>query len=615
MKKNVLTSWIGLLLLLAVLGLAVAIAKGIGLRLDLTQQRLYSLSDGSKELLKKLPQDADIALKFYYSRSSDKMPAQMKTYADQVDYLLKSYAARSGGRVKVERFDPQPDSEAEEWAQRYGIEGQTVNPFAPPVYFGLAVVRGDREEVIPVLTPRTEQTLEYDISRAVARVAWPQQPVVGVMDGGLGALGDEPNPMMMMQRRQPQNPGWIAFQQLRKDNTVRSVAPDVETIPPDITLLIVAHPKGLSENTLYALDQFVLRGGRMMVCVDPFSVAEAMAAQGQMAAPPTSELTRLLDAWGVGFNPSQIVADLSASTRVGTRNGGAEDSPLFLSLKKENFNAGVSLASQLSTLLMPFAGALEKRAVEGLVFTPLVESSPDNSLLVDAMAVQYGMPKMDPTGRSYVLAARVNGTFKTAFPGGKPASENPENPEDGVTPHLTSGESAVVIFADSDFLFDQFCAQTLFFGIVQPMNDNIALFLNAAEQLTGRNELIAIRTRANSLRPFKVVDELEREAIRQQQEKMDAFQEKLAETNRKLQELQAGRTDGNRIIYSKEQQEQIQKFRKEQSDTTRQLKNVRLDLRQGIERLGVRVKAANILLVPVLVVLAGLFRITLRKRR
>ena len=614
MKKNVLTSWVGLALLLVVLGLAVALAKSFGLRADLTQQKLYSLSQGSRELLEKLPQDADIALKFYYSRSSDKMPAFMKTYADQVDYLLKSYASRSNGRVRVERFDPQPDSEAEEWAQRYGIEGQSVDPFAPPVYFGLAVVGGGREEVVPVLSPRTEQTLEYDISRAISRVAWPRQPVVGVMSGSLGALGDEPNPMMMMQRRPPQNPGWISFQQLRRDNEVRRVAEDAESIPNDVTLLVVAHPKNLGDATLYAIDQFLLRGGKLMVCVDPFSVTEAMQSQNLMA-PPSSSLQRLFDAWGVGFDPSKIVADMRAVTRVGTGNGGAEDSPLFLTLRKENFNAKISLVSQLSSLMMPFAGSLENRGAEGVVFTPLVESSATDSSLVDAMAMQYGMPALNPSGRGYTLAARLNGNFKTAFPEGRPAPENAEAAPENISPHLSSGKDGmVVIFADTDFLFNQFCVQQTFFGM-QPMNDNIALFLNAAEQLTGRNELIAIRTRANSLRPFAVVDELENEARRQFQKKEEELQQKLGDANRKINELQAARTDDNRIMLSKEQQEQIQKFREEQRETNRQLKNVRRDLRQDIERLGVRLKAANILLIPALVILAGLIRTTLRKRR
>ncbi|MCL1888508.1 MAG: Gldg family protein [Kiritimatiellaeota bacterium] len=619
MKKNVLTNWAGLLLLLAVLGLAVALVKGFGLRADLTQQKLYSLSKGSKDLLANLPQDADIALKFYFSRSSEKMPEFYKNYADQVDYLLRSYA-RLAKRVKVERFDPQPDSEAEEWAQRYGIEGQTVDPYSPPIYFGLAVVCGTREEVIPVLTPRTEQTLEYDISRAISRVAWPRQPVVGVMDCGLGVLGEEPNPMMMMQRRQPQNPGWIAFQQLRKDNTVRRVEPDEETIPPDLSLLIVVHPKNLSEATLYALDQFVLRGGRLMVCVDPFSVTEAMEAQARgipLQAAPSSHLGHLLDAWGVGFDPSRVVADMAAITRVGNNSGGSEDSPLFLSLKKDNINAKSPLTSQLSTLLMPYSGALENRKAEGLLFTPLVESSADQSCLVDLMAVQYGLPKIEPTGRSYVLAARVSGSFKTAFPGGKPASEIPADAENAITPHLASGnDGMVVIFADCDFLYNQFSVQQLqFFNLIQPFNDNIALFLNAAEQLTGRNELVAIRTRANSQRPFTVVDGLENEARRKFQQKEEELQQKLGEANRKIQELQAARTDSHSIMLSKEQQEQIMKFREEQRDTNRQLKNVRRDLRQDIERLGVRLKAANILLIPALVILAGIVRTTLRKRK
>ncbi len=624
-KKSVLTSLAGLLLLLVILGLAVALMKGFGLRADLTEQRLYSLSQGSVELLQKLPREAEVTLKFYFSRSSEKVPMFLKSYADQVDYLLRSYAARSGGKVKVERFDPQPDSDAEEWAQRYGIEGQTVDPFAPPIYFGLAVVSGDKEEVIPVFSPRTEQTLEYDISRAIARVTWPQQPVIGVMSGALNVLGDEVNPMMM-QRRPPQNPGWYAFAQLKRDNVVKKVAADVDAIPPDVTLLVVVHPKDLAEKTLYAIDQFVLRGGKLLVCVDPLSWSEAMQSQGQMMAPPSSSLTKLFDAWGIGFDPTKVVADMRAVTRINAGNGGVEESPVFLSLNKDNMNTSISLTAQLANVLMAYAGAIENRGKEGLFFRPMIETSASSSSLVDTMAAQYGVQayraQLEPSEQRYTVAARVNGKFETAFPDGKPKSGTEEKTDtETVVPHLATGESAVIIFGDSDFLFDPLCVQNvpiLFGGMgnaKQPFNDNLALLFNSAEQLTGRNELIAIRTRANSMRPFKVVDELELQAVKQYQQKEENLQKELNETAAEIQKLQNARTDSQSLMLSKEQQEKINAFRDKQQEVSRQLKNVRRDLRQDIERLGVRMKVINILLLPLCVIVVGVVRVSLRRHR
>ena len=250
--------------------------SNLPLRIDMTAEKLYTLSDGSRAVLGKL--DNDVSLKFYFSSSSAEMPMALKTYATQVLNLLKEYELAGGGRLTLESFDPKPDSDAEEWAQRYGVEPQNVNPFGQSVYFGLVAVCGDREETLARLSPRTEATLEYDITRLVTRVAWPERPVVGLMTSLSGVLGGQMNQMMMMQGQRPE-PGWAAFTELQKDYELREIAPTAEKIDDDVKALVVLHAKDLSEKTLFAIDQFVIKGGRLIACVDPLSVMDMISSR------------------------------------------------------------------------------------------------------------------------------------------------------------------------------------------------------------------------------------------------------------------------------------------------------------------------------------------------
>ncbi|NLC82184.1 MAG: GldG family protein, partial [Lentisphaerae bacterium] len=430
-KSNLLsrfgTGLAGLLVLLVIIGAANLIIANLRLRVDLTAERLYTLSTGSKQVLGKL--ENDVTLKFYFSASSAEMPMGLKTYANQVQDLLKEYELAGKGRVALEAYDPKPDSDSEEWAQRYGIEPQQTNPFGQPVYFGLVAVCGETEAVIPGFNPRTEATLEYDITRLITRVAWPEKPVIGVLSS-LSVLGAPQNPMMMM-RRQQQDQGWTAFRELRKDYTVREIQADAEAIDADVKALIVVHPKNLEDKALFAIDQFVLRGGRLIVCVDPFNIADFEANQqqqnpmmmqmgGGQAGPST--LGKLFDAWGVTFDTAKIVADLSAATKLNSGNGRVEDNPAFLSLGTANMAKDDLLTAQLSQVMLPFAGALSANTPKEITFTPLITTSKDNACLVDQMNAQFGMSAMraqlKPDGAPRILAARLQGTFNTAFPNG-----------------------------------------------------------------------------------------------------------------------------------------------------------------------------------------------------
>ena len=601
------------LVLVAVIAVAadVVLAK-LPLRADLTAERLYTLSEGSRAVLGQL--DKDVTLKYFVSSSAAEMPMALKTYATQVENLLEEYDRAAGGALAIEKFDPKPDSDAEEWAQRYGVEPQSVNPFGSPIYFGLVAVCGDKEETLGTLPPRTEATLEYDITRLVTRVAWPERPVVGVMTSVEGVLA-KADPRRMQMRRPPQ--GWAAFGELAKDYDVREVPPTVEEIDPAVKTLVVLHAKNLTDKTLYAIDQFVCRGGKLIACVDPMSLKTLLSQpQNQMmmgGGNEPSTLGKLFEAWGVTFDPKQITCDLAAATKLNNGQGMVNDEPAFLTLGADNMEKSDLLVSRLTQVMFPFAGAFAFDGKDSdLVFTPVITTSSEHSAETDAMGMMMGggSRSAKPDGKARVVAARLSGTFKTAFPKGPDGTNDVSNA-------VASGKSAVMLFADSDFLADAFCVRlprTPVGNMAQPMNDNLALFSNVIEQFAGRAELIGVRTRGASNRPFTVVDRLEAEAMAKWQKKEAELQSRLAEAQRRISELQSQKSGSERMLLSREQQQEIVKFRKAQAETRRELKGVRKELTADIDSLGARLKGINIALMPALVVLFGLFRGFLRKR-
>lgn len=612
---------IALALMLVVIGAVNLILSNLPLRLDLTAEKLYTLSDGSKAVLGKL--EDDVTLKFYFSQSSEEMPMAIKTYAQQVKNLLKEYELAGKGRLVLEAYDPKPDSDAEEWAQRYGVEPQNVNPFGQSVYFGLVAVCGDREETLGAISPNAEATLEYDVTRLITRVAWPERPVIGLMTSIPGVLGEPMNQMMMMQGQRP-NPGWAAIAEMKKDYEVRQIAPDATEIDSDVKALIVLHARNLSEKTLFAIDQFVIRGGRLIACVDPLSIMEFISArqqqQNQMMPPGgPSTLGKLFDAWGIGFDMNNLACDMAAATKLNAGNGRGEDNPAFLSLTRDNVDNNDIVVSRLTQVMLPFAGALEWKGVDGLKFDPLLFTSADHSCLIPSQSAQYGMAAMKDSlvadGKRRTLAARIAGEFKTAFPKGPDWTEGSTN---AIAEVVKSGKGAVVVFADSDFLADQFCVrvQNTFLGqIVQPINDNLVLFANVIEQYAGREELIGVRSRGASNRPFVKVDALEAKAMAKWQQKQVELEGALRETQQRLAALQKEKSGNERMILSQEQQDEIVKFRKMQADTRRQLKNVRKELTADIDTLGTFLKTLNIVLVPLLIVGFGVFHGIRRRKR
>jgi len=610
---------VGLLLLVVIIVAVNVMLSNISARLDLTGEKLYTLSDGTRSVLSKL--EAPVTLKFFFNSSAPEIPVHLKNYARRVEDLLHEYRVAADGQILVEKYDPEPDSDAEEWAQRYGVSGQQIRMFGPALHLGLVAVSGDNEDVIPVLDPGAQELLEYHITRLIHNVVHPEKPVLGVMSS-LPVLGFQPQQFAMPGQAQPRPiPAWIAFQELQQDYQLRYIDTTAENIGDDVQALIIVHPKDLPDNTLYAIDQFLLRGGRLLVFLDPFSVADTEASAEPFARPDNkSGLGVLLSAWGIGYDPGKILADLKAVTRIRASASRIEESPVWLTIRSNQMNRDDILTSQLDMLMLPFAGVLRDNTPERLTFTPLIHSS-DAAGLVGAMAAQFGgqaIRREFSTEPSPVNAAvRVTGTFTTAFPDGKPDRPGAEG-EESVAEGLKTGDSAVIVVADVDMISDRFCVQEInFFGFTahQPVNDNIGFLGNAVEQVAGSSDLIGIRSRGRFSRPFDRVLDLEQAARREWQAREDGLMQKLSETQQQLRDLQSRKDESQRYILSSEQKQAVERFRQEEIKIKRELKDVRKSLRKDIERLGMKVKVANIALMPLLVTLAGMAYGIYRKRK
>ena len=605
-----------MLALLAILIAANVIVGHLRLRKDLTEDRIYTLSDGSRDIVKKL--EHPVTLKLFFSSSSSEVPDFLKTYA------MPGGGSFEGVRTGRQRPDRCGKVRPQTGLGRRGTGGPLRHRRperehdGSPIYFGLAAVCGDAEASIPSLNPQTDRLLEYNLTRMIYRVANPKKPVLGVLSA-LPVLGSRPMPFMMPGQTPPQQPPWVAFRDLKQDYDVREIEPAAEEIPPDVDVLIVVHPKGVSDKTQYALDQFVLRGGRLLAFVDPFSLVDAEGSRSQPFgfSPASSDLGKLFTAWGVKYDPGKVVVDIGSTTRVRGQNNQAEDSPLYLSLTPSNMSSNDVPTASLQSVLMGYAGSFSGDGAPGLTVTPLLTSSP-RSDLVDAMMAQAGGP--DAVLRHFksgmkplTLAMRLHGKFKTAFPEGKPKAEGATNEtaqaEDAFALKESAKDTTVILVADVDMLFDAFWVRSLnFFGSTayEPFNDNVSFLNNAIEQLAGSADFTRVRTRGKTTRPFTRVLDLQRQAEQQWIDEETMLQDKLEQTQKRLDEMQVQKQDSQRYILSPQQKKEVEAVKQEITNTQHRLKEVRRNLREGIERLGAEVKAVDILLMPILVSLGGL---------
>lgn len=622
MTKNLriaITLFTALVLLLAV-NLSASILFRTA-KIDMTEEQLYSLSPGTITMLGKL-QD-DVRLKFFYSkRAASSVPA-IKLYADRVTELLHQYVDRSEGKITLEILEPQPDTETEEWAIRYGIQPVAL-PTGEQIYFGLAIVNEvGEEQAIPFLDPQRENLLEYDLSRLIASVSTPSEGTIGILSALDVMGGPSSDPMAAALGQVPAEP-WMFVRELRNTYEVRKVALDVSEIDPEIDLLMVIHPKSLSESTEYAIDQFVMRGGRLIVLVDAHSEYDAANFQGRnpqarFQAQFDSDLPRLFQAWGIEFEESKVLGDLDLATQVRMGPQVAEH-PAWLTLTDANANQEEIISANLERLMMASPGVLKERAGGSpYEVTRLLESSEAAGTL-DGFRMKFGADPeqlrtdLTPRGEKQPLAVKITGKFTTAFPSGAPASddEEPAAPEEEAESEATAAhrgeadqEGAIIVVADVDMLADDYSVQKQnFFGqtVAYPLNNNLDFFDNAVDYLAGSRDLIGLRARGKVERRFTLVDEIERQAEREFKDEEDRLTARVEEVNRKLSELQRGRTAEEGAILSPEQVAEVDRFQAELAETRAKLREVRRNLRQDIESLGVRLKFLNIALVPLLII-------------
>ncbi|MCG8670389.1 MAG: Gldg family protein [Pseudomonadales bacterium] len=632
-----LFSTMGLVILAAIVLVSTLITDVLfkGVRIDLTENKLYTLSDGSKNVAANLSEPVE--LYFFFSRENTKDALGWRNYGKQVRELLEEFELASDGNLKLTVIDPEPFSEEEDQAAEYGLEAVNLSAGGDVVYFGLAAKTEAAEkpaEVIPFFQPDRQEFLEYDIARLLVQASQPQKPEVGLLsdlqvNGGFD--------MMTRQRRQP----WIAITQLQQLFEVKQLPREVEEIESDIDLLLVLHPQVIPDSTRYAIDQYVLGGGRAMIFLDPFAEQDTESMMGTPASSDlSSDIPKLLQAWGVDYDPLKFVGDYQLALQVGVEPGRPPVKHLAILQLSEESHAVQDdiIISQLENMNFSTAGYLAQREGATTSFEPLLQSSEfampleaDRlTTLRDPTQLTVGF---EPTGEKYVFAARVTGTAKTAFPNGVPVegSEDSENAEDSeqsqseetdanIDPEqIKEGDINLIIVADTDVLSDRLWVRIEdFFGqqVAQPFADNSALLTNAVDYLSGSSDLIEIRSRGRFIRPFTVVQDMNREAQTAFQMQEQSLQLQLEATEQNLIRLQGQRDDqGNVLTLSPEQEQELIRFQEQKLEIRKQLREVQHQLNKDIDDLGFRLKVINITLVPSILTVVVIVVALVRRRR
>src|SRR5438876_2097297 len=633
--ETILYSTVGVAAMFVLLVGFNVVSAALKQRLDLTRERAYTLSEGTKAILKKI--DTPVKIRFYCTRAENATPETvfLRNYAQQVADLLDEFKQYAGGKLTIQKFNPTPDSDAEDSAKLDGIEGQAVSVEGEPFYLGLALSAVDETVALPFLSPSRERMLEYDVARAISQAITPQKPVVGLMSG-LPVMG-EFNPMMMRMGQRGQEP-WIVINELKRDFTVKEVSLGVDKIDEDVKVLVVIYPREISDGAQYAIDQFVLRGGKVVAFLDPLSIADNRSSnpsnplQGAMASGATMD--KLLKAWGIEFDVSKAVADMTYKTNIRGQDGRPQAAAAVLSLTKDAMNADDVLTSQLDNLLLPYPGVFAGTPATGLKETVLLKTSKD-SQLIDKIMAQFGGGEKDfkSSDKEYALAVRLTGRFKTAFPDGKPGEKAGEKKNEGEKKEgeeqkpeskpdnslkESSTDGVVILVGDSDLIFDPVCVQVQnIFGqkIVIPQNGNLNLAQSMVEQLAGDSNLIAVRSRATLNRPFTVVKKMEERAQESYRSKIKELEASLSETQQKLNELQRTKEKGQRFILSPEQQQELARFRQKEAEAKKELKQVRKNLRRDVDSMENRLKWINIAAMPVVVSLTGITLAVYKRKR
>lgn len=575
-------------------------------RVDLTENKLFTLSQGTINILENL--EEPISLKFYFSQNElTGFNPGMLQYGVRVRDLLEEYAAKSNGNLQLTITDPEPFSEEEDEAVGYGLQGIQVNAAGDRAYFGLVGANStDDEAIIPMFQTDKQASLEYDLSKLIYGLAYPKKPLIGVISS-LPILGNKETNLET----------WTVIKNMYDFFDIENINFKASEINPDIDVLMIVHPKNLKEPILYAIEQFLLRGGKAMVFLDPL-------AEGDASQPPAdnpnvmpdldSDMDILFNIWGVNVVKEKIAGDSNAAMRVQSRTakGPEEVSYLpWLSLGKENFNQDDFTTNNLNIINMGTSGIIEKTEDSNINITPLIETTLQSMQIERDLILFQRDPKVmldnfKSEERKQILVARVSGKVQSAFPDGKPLLDDNEQADDKF---VNEGDINLILVADSDILRDLFWIreQNMFgMNIPQPIANNGDFIINSIDNLSGNTDLISLRSRGVFSRPFEKVEAIRREAESQFRDREQKLLAKLKETEDKIQQIQTQRGEESVAVLSKAENEEIENFRQERVKTRKELRSVQHDLKKNIERLGNQLRFINIGLIPLLIIVFSL---------
>ena len=628
--------WFSIVGVLAAAGIAIGInlfadARLGSVRADLTASHLYTLSGGTKQVLTGLKEP--VTLRLFYSRKLGATVPSYGTYADRVREMLRNYASISDGKVKVEYYDPEPYSDTEDRAMGYGLQGVPVDQGGAQVWFGLVGSNlEDDERTIPFFQAERERFLEYNLTKLIYELSNPKRPTIGLMT----TLPLEGDPRaMMMARQQGGNAGqpYASDVLLRQTNTVKVVPTDAQVIAPDIQVLLVAQPPvGIPETTLYAIDQFVMRGGRLMAMVDPWSEAAASAPSptGMPTEDAHSDLKKLFDAWGIQFDPTQAVGDLTGAWRV--RAGGddrmqAVNYVAWFSIR-DGINKDDPATADLKMVTVASPGAIFKAEGAAIEFTPLLTTSARSALIPTG---QLRMPEpaqllaaFKPDGQPRVVAARIRGVLKSAFTGPPALAEGQTRPANFPEYKASTETPAnMVVVADSDILADRFWVRIAdFFGqpTATPFADNGPFVANLIGTLAGGDALIGLRSRGDTNRPFTVIARMQSDAEAAYRQTQQNLQKHLEEVEKQLRTLRSGGETGDGkakpdAVITPEQRAAIDAARTDIVQTRQRLRAVQLELNRDISHLETKLRVLNIVLVPALLTILAIALALIQRTR
>lgn len=680
------TAGITALLVVAIVAVVNYLVGGVGFgnfRIDLTQDKLYTLSDGTKNILERINPDKPVTVRYYVSTDDRVMPPMLKTYARTVEDLLLEFEKASNGRLILEKLAPNPNTEDEDRAREDDLQGMQVNAEGDNIYLGMAVECLQEREVLPFLNPNEETALEYNIARAVNKVTATEKTVIGVMS----AMPIQGTPMMPFQQRGQGQQAWIAIQRLKMDYEVRDIPMGTDSIDDDVSVLVVVHPADISDGAQFAIDQYLLKGGKVIAFLDPQSwIAQAYSGQqnpmtGQQSTINTnSDLPKLLPAWGLSFQKDMVVADVNYRSMMQGRVN-----PTALRLPGAAINSADPITRQLQSISMISAGAFGVDKKEGIEVVELLNSS-EQSEMIDTTESERlrreSLKTFTPTGRKQVLGVRLTGKFKTAFPDGKPAGPAPTSGETGgaeeegkAAPKAPakddakakaaepkakaaapkgapaksdppkpaepkadapkvkeetsaeepkkpdsilesqSDEGVVILLSDVDMIYDAFCvSQDQLTGMLVPTNSNIPFFLNAVEVLSGGGDLLAVRSRASTQRPFKKLDEMREEVEKDYRPKLQALDAQLQEIAQKISTLRITRDDKTQsFVIDPQQAKDLEAAMETQSKINREIREIKKEQNKQLDRSEIFLTAINVFGMPLLVIVIGAL-LALRRR-